>query len=219
MSLNRHLRGVLVGGLSELGIGATERMIGRFSVFVEELLLWNRHTNLVGTQDAEHIITRHLFDSLSAYSLLKNQKGSILDIGTGAGLPSIPLKIALPYLHITLCERRKKRAAFLRNAVSLLDLGGLTIFERDVRDIRQKFDIALARGIGELKEIVELATGVLKESAMIIAFKGKITEIEKEMERLKESNGEDKSMHIDIQKVKVPYLDKEERNIVIIQTK
>jgi len=88
-----------------------------------------------------------------------------------------------------------------------------------VREIDGRFDIVLARAVGELAQIVEITGDILKESAMIIAFKGKITEIEREMERLKESSSADKGMHIDIQRVKVPYLDKEERNIVIIKTK
>jgi len=217
--LNREQRSILLGGLSRLGIESTEEMIGRFSIFIEELVLWNRHTNLVGTNDVERIIVRHILDSLSAYCLLKAQNGSILDIGTGAGFPSIPLKIAAPSLQITLCERRRRRAAFLRNVVNLLDLSRVDVVECDVRDVRQQFDIALARGVGELVQIVELTGEVLKERSMIIAFKGKITEIEREMERLKESSCADKSMHIDVQKVTVPYLDKEERNIVIIKTK
>lgn len=219
MSLNGEQQSILLGGLSRLGIESTEENIGRFSVFIEELVLWNRHTNLVGTNDVERIIVRHILDSLSAYCLLKAQNGSILDIGTGAGFPSIPLKIAAPSLEITLCERRRRRAAFLRNIVNLLDLNRVDVAECDVRDIRQQFDIVLARGIGELAQIVELTSEVLKERSMIIAFKGKITEIEREMERLKESSCSDKGMHIDVQKVTVPYLDKEERNIVIIKTK
>ena len=217
--MNREQRSILLGGLSRLGIESTEENIGRFSIFIEELDLWNRHTNLVGTNDVERIIVRHILDSLSAYCLLKSQNGSILDIGTGAGFPSIPLKIALPSLQITLCERRRRRAAFLRNVVNLLDISRVDVAECDVRDIRQQFDIALARGVGELAQIVELTGEVLKERSMIIAFKGKITEIEREMERLKESSCADKSMHIDVRKVTVPYLDKEERNIVIIKMK
>ena len=217
--MNRHQESLLRDGLVRLGIDCTQMMLDRFSLFVGELVLWNRHTNLVGTSDIEGIITRHILDSLSAYRLLKNQNGSILDIGAGAGLPSIPLKIAAPSLFITACERRRRRAVFLRNVVTLLGFNDMPVEERDVREIKERFDVVLARGVGELAWIVELTRTVLKECAMIIAFKGKITEIEREMERLKESSAADKGMHIDIQRVKVPYLDKEERNIVIIKTK
>ena len=188
-------------------------------MFIKELLLWNRKTNLVGTQDVDQIIKRHILDSVSVYHLLKSENGSILDIGTGAGFPSVPLKIAAGHLHITACERRSKRAAFLRNVSALLGFTDYRILESDVRELRDKFDIILARGVGELKALVSLTRNVTKERSMIIAFKGKITEIEKEMKRLKENSSDQNGMSLDIQSVKVPYLDKEERNIVIITTK
>lgn len=219
MPLNHQQERILLDGLSALGIECSGTMLDRFTLFVDELVLWNRHTNLLGTSDVEDIITRHILDSLAAYGLLKNRNGSILDIGAGAGFPSLPLKIAAPSLSITACERRRRRAAFLRNVITLLGFVDLPVVERDVREIDERFDIVLARAVGELAQIVEITGDILKESAMIIAFKGKITEIEREMERLKESSSADKGMHIDIQRVKVPYLDKEERNIVIIKTK
>jgi 16S rRNA (guanine527-N7)-methyltransferase len=219
MTLDMRQMQILAEGLELLGIERTERMLSRFSSFIGELFLWNRHTNLVGTETVDGIITRHILDSLSVYYLLKDQKGSILDIGAGAGFPSVPLKIADPSLSIAACERRRRRAAFLRNVTVLLGIDDMRVEERDVREVHGEFDIAVARGIGDLDHIVSLTHGHLKESAMIIAFKGKITEIEREMERLRESSGANERMHIDVQKVKVPYLDKEERNIVIIKTK
>jgi len=219
MPLNRKERDILADGLARLGVTRNVMMMQRFSTFIEELLRWNSRTNLVGTQDTENIVTRHILDSLSLYRLLKAEKKSILDIGTGAGFPSIPLKIVSPSLPITVCERRQKRAAFLQNALTLLGFCDVPIEARDVREIPARFDIVLARGLGDLEEIVSLSRAVLKESGMIIAFKGKITEIERETERLKKSRGADERIHLDIQRVTVPYLEKEERNIVIIQTK
>jgi 16S rRNA (guanine(527)-N(7))-methyltransferase RsmG len=219
MPLNRNEREILIDGLKRLGVAYNSLMIERFSTFIEEISRWNRRTNLVGTQDTEGIITRHILDSLSLYRLLKVGNKSILDIGTGAGFPSIPLKIAAPSLSITVCERRQKRAAFLQNVLTLLGFCDIGVEAKDVREISVRFDIVLARGVGDLEEIISLSRGVVKENGMIIAFKGKITEIEREMARLKQSRGADERMHIDIQRVTVPYPEKEERNIVIIQTK
>ena len=123
------------------------------------------------------------------------------------------------HLRITACERRSKRAAFLRNVSTLLGFIDYRVLERDVREVRERFDVILVRGVGELKALVSLTRKVIKERSMIIAFKGKITEIEKEMKRLKESSSDQNGMNLDIQSIKVPYLDKEERNIVIITTK
>jgi 16S rRNA (guanine527-N7)-methyltransferase len=209
----------LEDGLGKLGIEYSEKSLELFSIFIQELLLWNRKTNLVGTHDVSQIITRHILDSLSVYHLLKSENRSILDIGTGAGFPSVPLKIADGHLRITACERRSKRAAFLRNVSTMLGFVDFRVLECDVREVRERFDVVLARGVGELEALVSLTRRVIKERSMIIAFKGKITEIEKEMKRLKESNSYQNGMSLDIQHVKVPYLDKEERNIVIITTK
>ena len=100
----------------------------------------------------------------------------------------------------------------------LLRLDNFSVIEGDVKDIKGSYDIVLARGVGELLLLYELTKKILKEKAMIIAFKGKITEIEKEVSRLKRKNS-NKGMNLNIQHVKVPYLDEEERNIVIIETK
>ncbi len=210
---------LLNAGLQELGIEKRERTIQMFSIYLQELLLWNRKTNLIGTSETKEIIIRHVFDSLTVYHLLKSEKGSILDIGTGAGFPSIPLKIVDDSLRISAVERRKRRVWFLRNAVVLLGFEDFPILDCDVRDVKEEYDIILARGLGKLKVLYELTRRIVKEKSMIIAFKGKITEIEKEMSRLKESTNNDKGVNLHIQRVKVPYLDKEERNIVIIETK
>jgi 16S rRNA (guanine527-N7)-methyltransferase len=189
------------------------------SRFIDELLLWNAKTNLTGTAAARDIIIRHIFDSLSVYHLLKGSNASILDIGAGAGFPSVPIALVDDALRITAVERRRKRADFLRNAALLLRLDNLTVIQMDVRDIRGVYDVVLARGVGELSTVYGLARKKLKEQAMIIAFKGKITEIEKEISRLRQKTADARGMGLSIQKVKVPFLDEEERNIVIIEMK
>ena len=149
---------------------------------------------------------------------MKNKKASILDIGAGAGFPSVPLVVVDNTLSICAVEKRHKRASFLKNVAVLLGLGNFSVIEGDVKDIKGSYDIVLARGVGELLLLYELTKKILKGKAMIIAFKGKITEIEKEVSRLKGKNS-NKGMNLNIQHVKVPYLDEEERNIVIIETK
>jgi len=232
MYLDNVHRDLLLGGLYKLGIVKTstpmvssekeasfiEEKIDLFSQFIEELFLWNGKTNLIGRANIRDVIIRHILDSLSVYYLLKNKKASILDIGAGAGFPSVPLAVVDNTLSICAVEKRHKRASFLKNVAVLLRLGNFSVIEGDVKDIKGSYDIVLARGVGELLLLYELTKKILKEKAMIIAFKGKITEIEKEVSRLKRKNS-NKGMNLNIQHVKVPYLDEEERNIVIIETK
>ena len=104
-------RDLLKEGLTGLKIEATKKVLDSLVLFIEELVLWNRKTNLIGTSDVTEIITRHIFDSLTVYPLLKARKGSILDIGAGAGFPSVPLAIVDETLSICAVERRRKRAS------------------------------------------------------------------------------------------------------------
>ena len=217
-SLQKNSRDLLTDGLNGLRIESTKNVLDSLVLFLEELVLWNRRTNLIGTSDETEIITRHILDSLTVYPLLKARKGSILDIGAGAGFPSVPLAIVDETLSICAVERRRKRASFLKSAVLLLGTGNLTVLECDARDVKGRFETIMARGVGELALLYELSKGLLKERTMIIAFKGKITEIEKEVSRLKGKQAENGDYNLHIQKVKVPSLEEEERNIVIIET-
>ncbi len=207
-------------GLRELGIEPAAPLISDLNFFLDELLIWNKKTNLVGTADRDGIIIRHVFDSLTVYPLLQGLKNPILDIGAGAGFPSIPLALADRGLRFEAAERRSRRAAFLRNVSGMLGLANYRVLECDAGDIPSPpgYDVVLARGVGEAALLYRVARNLLKESGMIIAFKGKIQEIDKEMARLREQiNGDEKNVRFRVQKVRVPSLD-EERNIVIIET-
>ena len=219
MPLMKGERDLLSYGLYALGIEVNQKIMDRFSLFIEELFLWNSKTNLVGTSSRREVIIRHIFDSLSVYNLLKNRKGSILDVGAGAGFPSIPLAIVDDTLSIYAVERRARRASFLKNAAVLLKIDNFSVLECDMRDVKGLFDTILARGVAELARLYDFSKGLMKERSMIIAFKGKITEIEKEVARLKGKAADNREINLRVQKVKVPYLDEEERNIVIIETK
>jgi len=211
-------RDMLERGLRTFGIEPTDRALGLLCLFIDELLLWNRKMNLVGTSEVREIVVRHVLDSLSVYPFIKKVKEPILDVGAGAGFPSLPLAIADESLTLRGVERRKKRAAFLNNAAVILRLANFSVLECDVRDLEGRYRVVLARGVGELLYLYGLVRGILEEKAMIIAFKGKMSEIEKEVGRLKGAVRLDKDVNLHIQKVDVPYLDDEERNIVIIET-
>lgn len=209
---------ILEGGLKALGIHPTG-LVDSFMIFTDELLLWNSKTNLVGTTGRRDIIIKHVLDSLVVIPLLKSPGGTILDIGAGAGFPSIPVAIVKKDLPVYAVERREKRVAFLRNVCAVLGLENVTVLSSDVRDIAGRFDVILARGLGELLHIYRLSERVMKEDGMIIAFKGKISEINREVARLQQTTRGEKKLNLRIERVTVPHLGREERNIVIIETK
>ncbi len=221
MELNLDELLLLQNGLEQYGITPFNEVLSNFSTFIEELLFWNRKTNLVGTNDVKEIIVKHILDSLSIYPLLRRGILTILDIGSGAGFPALPLAIVNNRLKVTAVERRGKRAGFLRNVSNILYLNNFNVIQKDVREINisEKFDVVTARGFGELSLLYDLSKRHLKERAMIIAFKGRINEIEKEVSRLKEKVKDSDEIGIHIEKVKVPGMEEEERHLVIIETK
>ena len=211
---------LLEKGLKYFNIDFLTDTVEKFSIFINELILWNRKTNLVGTSDPTKIIVRHIFDSLSIYPLLGRNKLTILDIGSGAGFPSIPLATVWNGYRITAVERRNKRAGFLRNVSNLLGLKNIAVEEKDVRDLDKalKYNVITARAFGDLYQIYNLSKNHLKENAMIIAFKGRISELQKEVNRLREKISDKDKIGIHIEEVKIPNIEEEERHLVIIET-
>jgi 16S rRNA (guanine527-N7)-methyltransferase len=203
--------------MKELGIEVRPHTVESLLRFLDEVVRWNGKTNLIGSASRNSIIVRHVLDSLTVYRLLAQKKGSILDMGAGAGFPSVPLAIVDPSLSITAVEKRRRRAAFLVHVSALLGLSAFRVIERDVREVHEAFDIILARAVGELHLLRNLAVNVVKEGTVIIAFKGRITEIDKEMKNLREKVKGGGEHNIRIQRVQVPHLKEEERNIVIIE--
>ena len=211
---------VLEEGLKYFNIDFLTDTIEKFTEFINELLFWNRKTNLIGTDNPTEIIIKHILDSISIYSLLGKKNLTILDIGSGAGFPGLPLAIIWNGYKVTAVERRNKRAGFLRNVSNLLGLRNFEVIEKDVKDLNRnlKYDIITARGLGSLNQIYDLSKNHLKEETMIIAFKGKINELKKEVEKLREKIDDKDKIGVHIEEVKIPNLDDEERHLVIIET-
>ncbi len=154
----------------------------KFSVFLQELKDWNKRINLTSIDDDREIIIKHFVDSLTLLVLEEIRglgKGSrVIDIGAGAGFPGIPLKIALPDIYIRLLESSKKRAGFLRSLVNRLSLSNVEVVcgraEEHAREegVRETFDVALSRAVGEMRVLVELSLPFLKRQGIFVAMKG-----------------------------------------------
>lgn len=121
---------LLRAGASEIGVHLSDGQVEAFVQYIHLLLKWNRRTNLIGTEDPSEIVVRHVVDSLLFLEVIP--AGSplrVLDLGSGAGLPGIPVKIARPEDTIVLVESRARKTAFLREAVRLVGLPGITVHE------------------------------------------------------------------------------------------
>ena len=195
-----------------LGIDCLGDQIKKFEAYSRELQMWNGRMNLVGG-DLADFTERHLLDCLAGLPVIKNlPHASIADIGSGAGLPGIPLAIMLPESSVTLVERSGKKAGFLRNCAALLGLGNVVVEEGPWENAAGGFDILTCRAFADLGVILRAAERLLKPGGAVVAYKGRKEEIERE---LRDAGAKHAGIQTSIIPVTAPFLE-EERCIVVM---
>jgi len=218
-------------GLKKLGLGADDRVLPLLSRYIKEIELFNPAYGLVKVKDRGELIVKHIFDSLAPVSLIRrllSEKSSserpwqIADVGSGAGLPGIPLAICIRDAEFTLIERTGRRAGFLRDAVAVLELTNIRVEEAEMETVarlgERHFDVAVTRAF---KSLDDALTGklfaLLKQGGVIAAYKGRRQVIEEEMNRLLEFAGKASGEILwECIPVAVPFLD-EERHLVLLR--
>ena len=170
---------VLQAGLQALDIALPETAIEKLLAYVELLVKWNQTYNLTAIRDGDDMVTQHLLDSLSILPHLNDVK-SIADIGSGAGLPGIPLAIARPALALTLIDSVQKKSAFQQQAKIALGLANVSIYSGRIEDFKQhgEFDAVTARAFSDLPTLVNGAAPLLKSGGQIYAMKGMLPQDE-----------------------------------------
>ena len=160
-------------GAGRLGLDLSAVAVAQCLDFVELLLKWGRVHNLTATRDAGEIVTRHLLDSLTILPLVRGQH--MLDIGSGAGFPALPLAIARPDNRWVLIEARQKRASFLEHVIRQLQLTGITVINGRVEDYRPQrlSDTLVVRAFAPLPELLASTRHLWHARATVIAMKGK----------------------------------------------
>lgn len=171
----------LDAGLAELGLAPT--LTAPLLAYLELLLRWNRTYNLTAVRDPLEMVDKHLLDSLAMHPYLDSiaaAGGSLADLGTGAGLPGIPLAIAKPGLRVTLVESNGKKARFMREAIRKLALADVEVAEARIEALDRpgQFDAITARALATLPLILELGGHLLKPDGQLLAMKGVYPEAE-----------------------------------------
>jgi len=160
---------LLERGAADLGVALSAFQLGQLERYLTELQKWNRRINLTGTNDLRELITRHVLDSLAGLAVLADMApgSAVADLGSGAGFPGLPIKVARPDLHMTLIEPREKRAAFLTTVCALLKLEGVAVVEATVSiqhipiDLARRFRCVLMRAVSEPQKAMALAAPLL----------------------------------------------------------
>ena len=145
----------------------------RFERLLDELERWNRKVNLTAVRDREQMVTLHLEDSLAVRPLLQGKR--ILDVGTGAGFPGLPLAIAEPDREFTLLDSNNKKIMFVQHVVGVLGLDNVTAIKARSEDYApgHRFDTVIARALASLPRLVEIAGHHVGEDGVFIALKGR----------------------------------------------
>ncbi len=172
--------GKLIAGARLLGIELTAAQVAQFETYYRVLVDWNRRANLTAITDYEEVQTKHFLDSLTivlAAPDVRTKPLSIIDVGTGAGLPGLPLKIAFPHVRVVLLEATAKKAAFLDYLTAQLRLDRVSVVngraETAARqpDYREQFNLVLSRAVAALPALVELTLPFAAVGGQVVAQK------------------------------------------------
>lgn len=163
----------------QLGIRLSRAQLSALSLYERELVDWNNRFNLTAIRDPQEIHIKHFLDSLTCLLVVRETAVSrMIDIGTGAGFPGIPLKIVYPKMQLTLVESVGKKAEFCRHLVNILDLQGVDVVQERAETLgqdhsyRERYDWAVARAVAILPVLAEYLLPLVRVGGSMLAMKG-----------------------------------------------
>ncbi len=207
----------LIAKFDEYGVTLNDIQIQQFEDYYNLLIEWNEKFNLTAITDEDEVIEKHFIDSILP-SYLMAENSNIIDIGAGAGFPSIPLKILRPDLHFILIDSVNKKITFISEVISKLNLSGLVAIHTRIEELaanpayRETFDICVSRAVARLNTLVEYSLPFVKLGGCMLAYKSKQIEDE-----LKEAKKAIKMLGGSLKELTVNNLENNDRNVVIIE--
>ncbi|MEA2087574.1 MAG: 16S rRNA (guanine(527)-N(7))-methyltransferase RsmG [Candidatus Caldatribacteriota bacterium] len=218
---------ILIDGALKMGISLHKEQINKFSRYLELLIQWNQKINLTSLKTPREIISKHFLDSISCIEVMDKYVDiegiSIIDVGTGAGFPGIPIKIVYPSISLSLLEARKKKTIFLEKIVEEMNFQQVEILNGRAEvfgkcpDHREKYDIVLSRAVALLSTLSEYCLPLVRVGGFFIAQKGRSykEEINKALRTIPLLGGE----LIGVENIQIPFINQERHLLVIKKIK
>lgn len=180
---------LIAGARTLLNLGLNPTQVAAFQAYADELQAWNERVNLTAIKDSASIQVKHFLDSLSVLKALSRPRAGegglkLMDVGTGAGFPGLPLKIVCPDLRLTLVEATGKKIAFCEHIITTLKLSGVTVVKARAEEIgqdpahREHYDWVVARAVAEMPVLAEYLLPLVKRGGHALAQKGEAAPVE-----------------------------------------
>jgi 16S rRNA (guanine527-N7)-methyltransferase len=154
--------------LDSLDLEATQSQLNQFRAYHEEVVKWNRAVGLIAKGDESRFITHHVLPSVALLRFLPGGVRELADVGSGAGLPGIPLKIMKPALKVALIEAKLRKSVFLKEVVRKLSLVDIEVVNRRAEEIQWNYPVAVTRALGTLRKAVKICLPLVRVDGIVI---------------------------------------------------
>ncbi len=214
------MENLLYQSCKEMGIVLNSTQIQQFMLYQKLLLEWNKNINLTAITEEREIILKHFVDCVSVVPhIAMTEATSVIDVGTGAGFPGIPIKIVCPSISLTLLDSLQKRVVFLNEVVTKLSLQNVNcIHERaecaaKENHYRQQYDYCVSRAVANMNVLLEYCLPFVKIGGIFVALKGRDAqkEVEQSQKAIELLGGE----LIEIKQIEIPHTDLEHKIVLI----